>query len=258
MLEIERLGRGPDLALVHGWGFDSRVWRRLAGLLAADFSVHLVDLPGYGRNRQHPLADFSATADLLAASLPNGTTLAGWSLGGQLAIAAAAGHPGHFGRLVLIATTPSFIVREGWPDGMAPLLLAGFQAAARAGALELVKRFAGLIHHGDASARDLSRLYAAWGCDGLPGTEALLAGLDWLRDNDLRPLLPQLALPVLIVHGDADPLMPTAAAVAMAKALPQADLAIISGAAHAPFAGDPARFASRVAAFALQTTAQPC
>ena len=71
------------------------------------------DLPGY---RDAPLiSDFYAAADDLASRLQPGTTLVGWSLGAQLAIAIAARAPEKVGKLVLIAGTTSFIQRDGWP-----------------------------------------------------------------------------------------------------------------------------------------------
>jgi pimeloyl-[acyl-carrier protein] methyl ester esterase len=73
----------------------------------------IFDLPGYG---EAPLiTDFAAAADDIANRLPSGTTLAGWSLGAQLALAVAARHPDKVGKLVLVAGTASFVQRDGWP-----------------------------------------------------------------------------------------------------------------------------------------------
>ena len=62
--------------------------------------------PGYG---SAPLIeDFDAAADDVAARLPAGSTLCGWSLGAQLALAVAARAPAKVGKLVLVAGTASF------------------------------------------------------------------------------------------------------------------------------------------------------
>jgi pimeloyl-[acyl-carrier protein] methyl ester esterase len=236
-------GQGGDIVLLHGWGFDARVWQPVCDLLDRDFRLTCVDLPGYGSNRDQPIGSFAETVDAIIESLPEGSTLVGWSLGGMLAIACVLRRRPHFSRLVLVASTPSFMQREGWPFGVAPAMLAGFRLALRAGGAGLIKRFSGLINHGDQNARDLTRLFALLGEDAMPGEEALLQGLDWLRDLDLRSALPRLDLPVLVIHGGNDPLMAIAGAQAMAASLPNGRLETFPAAAHAPFFSDPERFA---------------
>ena len=49
-LHVESSGRGESLVLLHGWGMHGGVWSDVAEKLAADFRVHSVDLPGYGRS----------------------------------------------------------------------------------------------------------------------------------------------------------------------------------------------------------------
>ena len=47
-LAYRRVGRGPDLLLVHGWPLTMATYRRLLPTLAEQFTCHLVDLPGAG------------------------------------------------------------------------------------------------------------------------------------------------------------------------------------------------------------------
>lgn len=46
-----RIGQGPDLVFVHGWPLHSATWRNIVPALAADFTCHLIDLPGAGQSR---------------------------------------------------------------------------------------------------------------------------------------------------------------------------------------------------------------
>ena len=91
----------------------------------------IVDLPGYGSAA--PIDDFDAAIDAYAARLQPGTTLGGWSLGAQMALAIAARHPDKVGKLLLVAGTTSFVQRDGWPHAMPPAMLAEFAAGIAAG-----------------------------------------------------------------------------------------------------------------------------
>ena len=83
----------------------------------------------------------------------------------------------------------------------------------------------------------------------MPATSTLLAGLDWLRDTDLRERVEALSCPLLLIHGERDPLMPLPASRWLADRLPQARLEVFADAAHAPFLNDPGRFAHLVGDF---------
>ena len=77
----------------------------------------------------------------------------------------------------------------------------------------------------------------------------MATGLNWLHDVDLRPLAPQVKAPTLLIHGANDPLMPLAAAEALATLIPGAELAVFADCAHAPFISQPDAFNARLASF---------
>jgi pimeloyl-[acyl-carrier protein] methyl ester esterase len=84
---------------------------------------------------------------------------------------------------------------------------------------------------------------------GDPDPRPLDAALSLLRDKDLRPLLPDVHAPALVIGGERDALVPLAATKALAAALPHATHHTIEGAAHAPFLSHPAAFAAALQGF---------
>ncbi|WP_300335885.1 alpha/beta fold hydrolase [Accumulibacter sp.] len=243
------IGSGPDLALIHGWGLGSRVWQPLVEALSPRHRVHLVELPGYGQAATDS-GDFTATAQALLDTLPTAVTICGWSLGAMLAMRAAVLAPERLAGLVLVGATPCFVQRSDWPTAQPAALLDSFAASVSTRPEQTLQRFAALLSQGDGAARAISRcLLAGLRESQTPASEVLRRGLDWLRDVDLRPLLPGLGIRSLLIHGENDALNPLAAAQFLAERLPAARIEVFAGAGHAPFLADPDRFVRLLDAF---------
>lgn len=249
-LYCETAGQGPDLVLVHGWGLHGGVWDSAAAVLAERFRVTRVDLPGHGRS---PLPAGTYTLDGLAAAVaavaPPGATWIGWSLGGLVSLAAAAAGAAPR-RLVLVATTPRFVQAADWPHAMAPEVLAGFAADLARDYRATLLRFLALQSRGSERAREeLKDLRGRLFAHGEPRPEALEGGLAVLRDSDLRPVLPQISVPTLWLHGARDNLSPAAAAAAAAGMMPRGSATVLPGAGHAPFLSHPGAFCAAIEDF---------
>jgi len=85
ILHIVTRGSGQPLVLLHGWGWDSSIWHPLIPQLEQHFTLHLIDLPGFGHSP--PLTSSYAIEEVVAALfkvVPDNATWLGWSLGGMI------------------------------------------------------------------------------------------------------------------------------------------------------------------------------
>jgi pimeloyl-[acyl-carrier protein] methyl ester esterase len=84
---------------------------------------------------------------------------------------------------------------------------------------------------------------------GEPVTAALRAGLRLLKEEDRRGVLAGIDTPALVIQGERDRLVPMGAARFLVEHLPQARLAPVAGAGHAPFLSHPAVFLEKLKSF---------
>ena len=242
-LHAEVTGRGRrDLVLLHGWGMNLRIWDALAAALERRFRIIAVDLPGHGGSDWDPqLHTPAAQAWRVHETLAPLTTrysLLGWSLGGQFALDLAAAMPAGIERLVLVATTPHFPAAPGWRCGLPRASLAKLAAAVAADPERAVDGFLDLCVRGCAArtAREArATLESAIERQGRAQPAALAWGLERLRDADLRPMLPQVKKPALVIAGRLDRVTRAQASRALAAALPRGRYVSLAGASHVPF-----------------------
>jgi pimeloyl-[acyl-carrier protein] methyl ester esterase len=245
-VHVESVGHGRPLVMLHGWGMHAGLWSPLLPRLIERFRLYLVDLPGHGHSRDlEPPLSLGRIVDaveraIAEASPPGPLTVLGWSLGGQVALEWARLRPGRVGALVLMSTTPNFVRRPDWPHAIAEATLRQFGDELRVAYRPTLKRFVTLQVQGGEHTRDaLGALRAHLFARGEPSPQALHDSLELLAASDLRGGIGAISQPALVIAGDRDTMTPVAAAQWLAGALPHATLAIVPGAAHAPFLSHP-------------------
>jgi pimeloyl-[acyl-carrier protein] methyl ester esterase len=247
-LKVSTLGRGKQLVFLHGWGVNSGVWQPLIEILKDDFCITTIDLPGYGLNyQQFPTPyDLQNIANTVAEYLPPDCILIGWSLGGLVAQKIAATYPEKLKQLVLICSSPKFSKSVDWP-GIEPKVLHFFSQQLDLDSSKTLERFLAIQAMGSVNARqDVKIIKQAVQQYSLPSPVALAAGLDMLKNIDLREQFETLSIPCQVFLGRLDTLVPGNIASVMQQLNPKVIIDVISDASHAPFISNTELFAKRL------------
>jgi pimeloyl-[acyl-carrier protein] methyl ester esterase len=235
-LHVDVIGHGPPLVLLHGWAMHGGVFAPLVARLRDRYTLHVVDLPGHGLSRDVdvPLA-LDACVGAIAALVPR-APWCGWSLGGLVALQAAAMSPQQVPALAMLCASPCFVRADHWTFGVSAEIFRDFADGLRSDYRATLDRFVALEAFGSEHAKDEIRaLRDGLFARGEPVAEALADGLVLLETSDLRDRLPALRVPSLWLAGRRDRLVDPRAMRDAAALAPGARFAVIEHAGHAPF-----------------------
>jgi pimeloyl-ACP methyl ester carboxylesterase len=218
---------GQPVVLVHGLGSRAEDWADLAPYLAqAGYRVYVPDLPGYGRSQKPP--DFSYSihdeaaivASFLDALGLKQVDLGGWSMGGGIAQHVAFDHPNRIRKLMLFDAAGLnepvvFDTRLFTPENAEQL--SQFEALLSPHPVE-APRFI---------TRDILKYFQRNGWVIKRAMASILT-----RKDATDAILPQLKMPVLIVWGAEDRILPVSQGETMHRLVPQSELDIVPGCGH--------------------------
>jgi pimeloyl-ACP methyl ester carboxylesterase len=258
-------GSGPAILLIHGIGDNSTTWNTVQAKLAQRFTVIAPDLLGHGQSDK-PRADYSIAAyangmrDLLSVLDIERATIVGHSLGGGVAMQFAYQFPHLVERLILVGAggvtkDVNFVLRwASLPMGSEAIALLRLPLVLPA--VQLVGRVLGVALGSTGLGRDLPNVLRI--LDDLPEPTAsaafsrtLRAVVDWR--GQIVTMLDRCylteAIPVQIVWGTKDVVVPLRHARMAHAAMPGSRLEIFEGSGHFPFHDDPDRFVELVEKF---------
>jgi 2-succinyl-6-hydroxy-2,4-cyclohexadiene-1-carboxylate synthase len=221
----------PTLVLLHGFTQTRQSWRRTVATLAGRYRAVTPDLPGHGGMSERRPASLAATLAYLRALVDEPYVLAGYSMGGRIALHAALAFPERVRRLVLVGASPGLAdAAEREERRRADEALAG--RIEEIGVEAFAEEWAALpLWEGQPD-----RVRAAANADRLRNTApGLAAALRGLGTGALPPLwdrLGELTVPVTLVAGERDEKF-RAIADRMAERLVDARVVVIPGAGHA-------------------------
>lgn len=252
--DIKDAEDAPELIVIHGWGLHSVVWDNVMPVLLSHFQVTVVDLPGLGRS-PIPSGDYDLeylTEQVLAIA-PAEAVWMGWSLGGMIAMNAAAKYPERVSGLITVASTPQFVADKHWPLALNAEVLSQFQALLAEDWEGTLVRFLALQCKDSSTIKeDIRFLKEIVFFHGHPSTKALRCGLEVLAGVHLVDKLVQIKAPTLHILGEMDNLIPVGISRSLKESQPDAQIAVIKGASHVPFISDPSTFLSAVTDFVTE------
>lgn len=219
----------PRLLLISGWAHKAEALNPLGRFLAEVAEVTIMTTAElWSLCRSHGAANqWALTLAEKAAQLGEEIIIAGWSMGGLVALETASLYPSLFKSLILISSTPKFCSSHDWKQGTRPAMLrAMLSGIKRAGGTTFVEFFKKAALPEIENEKDLKyKIMAAQTMNQLE----LSAGLQYLLSTDLRKRLRTIAIPVLVIHGREDAIIPVEAGRALHELLPNSSIKIIDG-----------------------------
>jgi pimeloyl-ACP methyl ester carboxylesterase len=236
----------PAIILIHGIGGFGESWRHNLPVLARRAQVFALDLPGYGLSAKprgpYDLGFFARVVHGFVATMGLGrASLVGHSLGGAVAVTCALTHPSRIERLCLIGSlVPGFSYRASWI----------YQALARPGLGEALALLGHARLYRAALRRCFHRPIASevaflvdFAYRARTGPDARAAYLSTVRHvgrdfadrgDAYRRAIATLEAPVLLIHGQDDPIVPPAHVASAVDAFPRATLRWVEQCGHFP------------------------
>jgi len=261
-VHVKTMGQSqPVFVLLHGFGASLYSWQAVMAPLSQHGTVIAFDRPAFGLTErpltwegQNPYgleAQVALTVGVLDHFGVQQAILVGHSAGGTVSMKTALAHPERVSALVLV--DPAVYSGGGGPVWMRPLL--NTPQLRRLGPL-----FARQIR-----ARGPEMIELAWHNPALLQPEMIevykkpLQVENWdkalweftlaSRPSGLAEHLNEFTLPVLVITGDHDRIVPTEDSLRLASVLPNAELVVITDAGHVPHEERPAAFMDAVSNF---------
>ena len=231
-----RPGNGTPIVFLHGWRSEGNVWLSIFPKIPDLFSLFAVDLPGFGKSDKPPKAftvsDYGEVIREFIEKLGfRSVCLVGHSFGGRVAIKLAAEQPGYISRVVLAGSAG---VRE---RPISRSILAAIAKIVKP--IFRLSLFQGLRR----------KIYRAIGAGDYVATPELKETFVRVVGEDLRPLLPKISQPTLLIWGENDQVTPLRQGEQMREWIPNAALITIKNAGHFSFLDQPEEFSRHLNAF---------
>jgi pimeloyl-ACP methyl ester carboxylesterase len=233
-IHYELHGEGAPVLLIMGLGSNAYGWFRTIPWLSPHYRVIAFDNRGTGRSDvpdgAYSMAQMTAdTAAVLTASGHERAHVVGASLGGMIAQHFTLTHPSRVQSLTLICTTPGGAHNVRADDAVLAAMVQGGEDPST-----IYRRNAWFLYGDDTRNNHPERIEEDLvHRQKIPTTPTGYMGqLQAAMGHDSWEALPSIAAPTLVVHGDADQLVPTENGRQLAQRIPGAELVLVPGGGH--------------------------
>jgi non-heme chloroperoxidase len=242
-LHYEDHGSGKPVVLIHGYPLSGASWeRQTAVLLAAGYRVITYDRRGFGKSSQPTIGyNYDTFAqdlhELIAHLKLRDFCLVGFSMGGG----EVARYLGKYGSkdvsaAVIISGVPPYLLKAADnPEGVDGSVFAGIEKAVASDRYAFFTEFFKNFYNADVFlGKRVSEqaMKASWNvAAGASATASLACVATW--HEDFRENLARIDVPTLVIHGDADRILPiTASGTRTAKLIKGARLLVVKDGPH--------------------------
>lgn len=220
-LYYEDHGTGNPVVLIHGWPLSGAAWeKQVAPLVQAGHRVITYDRRGFGKSSRpgagYDYDTFAADLQALMTKLElRNTTLVGFSMGGgEVARYLGAYGSERVSKAVFMAAIPPFLLQTpANPAGVDGSVFDGIKKAIAADRLAFLSTFLGNFYNVDVlGGKSISdeAVRQSWNIAAGASPKGTLDCVQaWL--TDFRADLARITVPTLVIHGDADRILPPAA-----------------------------------------------
>lgn len=228
-LSFEQSGKGTPLVLIHGFPLDLSVWDSVTPLLESDFDLIIPDLRGFGESSTvdtpYTMSDLAEdVAGLLNHLGVEVAAFAGHSMGGYVALAFARKYPSRVSGLALLSSQAG----ADSPEGREKRYKTAEEVAAK-GVGVVADAMTEKLSADKNVQEFVNSLMKAQNQSGVIGALKAMA-----EREDSTSILSHFTFPVVLIHGDADALIPIDRAREIKSMLPNAKLVELKGAGHMP------------------------
>ena len=242
-LYYEDHGSGTPIILIHGYPLNGASWeRQTAALLKAGHRVITYDRRGFGKSSQpttgYNYDTFAADLRAVITTLKlDDVTIAGFSMGGG-EVARYFGKYGSKGisKAIIVSGVPPYLVKTADnPEGVDKSVFDGIEQAIIADRFAFFDGFFQNFYNTDVLMdKRISKfaVQASWNVAVTSSAAATLACVPaWYED--FRQDIPKIDVPTLVLHGDADRILPIASTGARTGTMIKgAKYVVIAGAPH--------------------------
>lgn len=250
-------GEGNNILFLHGWGASSRIWRQQTKYFSQSYRVCSIDLPGHGKSSWRPMTLDEMAEDIAGILKHAGfqqTTIVASSLGGLVALKIFRRGSPQVQRLVFVGSQPKFQRSEDYPFGLEARRIAKLAGQLATDYPAMVHIFfRSLFTPHERRTRRYRWIQTFRNSEEVPGKEALLSALNILAEEDLRPELFSVDIPVQFINGTEDYICLHATFDYIRRNLPHARFDWFENCGHYPFLCYPDEFNQRVETFLRET-----